>query len=56
MIYANVIFYFPAKERNILKKKTHFLNAIHLIQIHRAVLEKLPFEKKVKKILTTNIS
>ena len=28
----------------------------HPIQIHRAVLEKLQFEKKVKKILTSNIS
>ena len=31
-------------------------NATHLIQIHRAVLEKLRFEKKVKRILTSNIS
>ena len=31
-------------------------NAIHPIQIHRAVLKKLRFEKKVKKILTSNIS
>ena len=31
-------------------------NATHPIQIHKAVLEKLRFEKKVKKILTSNIS
>ena len=31
-------------------------NATHTIQIHRAVLEKLRFEKKVKKTLTSNIS
>ena len=31
-------------------------NATYPIQIHRAVLEKLRFEKKVKKILTSNIS
>ena len=33
----------------LLKKKTHFLKATHPIQIHRAVLEKLPFGKKFKK-------
>ena len=32
------------------------LNATHPIQIHRPVLEKLGFEKKDKKILTSNIS
>ena len=31
-------------------------NATHPIQIHRTVLEKLPFEKKLKKTLTSNIS
>ena len=31
-------------------------NATHPIQIHGAVLNKLRFEKKVKKILTSNIS
>ena len=31
-------------------------NAIHPVQIHRAILEKLRFTKKVKKILTSNIS
>ena len=31
-------------------------NATHPIQIHKTVLEKLRFEKKVKRILTSNIS
>ena len=31
-------------------------NAIHPIQVHKAVLEKLRFDKKEKKILTSNIS
>ena len=31
-------------------------NATHPIQIHRAVPEKLRFEKKVTEILTSNIS
>ena len=31
-------------------------DATHPIQIHRAVLKKLRFEKNVKKILTSNIS
>ena len=32
------------------------LNATHSLRIHRAFLEKLRFEKKVKNILTSNIS
>ena len=33
-----------------------FSNATYPIKINRAVLEKVQFEKKVKKILTSNIS
>ena len=32
------------------------LNATHPIQMHTAVVKKLRFEKKVKKMLTSNIS
>ena len=37
-------------------EKIQFLNATHPIQIHISVHEKLRFEKKVTKILTSNIS
>ena len=57
---------FVNKERTVIAPKLIFfriykyfnslLKAIHPIQIHRAVLDKLRFEKKVKKILTSNIS
>ena len=39
----------------VLNLITSKLKATHPIQIHRAVFEKLRFEKKVKKILTLNI-
>ena len=46
--------------RKIILRKCRYLNSLsnaaHPIQIHRAVLEKLRFEKEVKKILTSNIS
>ena len=46
--------------RNNFFRKYRYLNSLsnatNPIQIHRAVIEKLRFEKKVKKILTSNIS
>ena len=49
MITRKMIFYRKYRYFNSLP------NATHPIQIRRAVLEKLRFEKKVKKILSSNI-
>ena len=47
-------------QKNNFFRKYRYLNSLsnatHPIQIHRAVFEKLRFAKKVKKILTSNIS
>ena len=59
-------FVFVNKKRTVIARKLIFFrkyryfnslsNATHPIQINRAVLENLRFEKKVTKILTSNIS
>ena len=63
--YSFFRFYvFVKKKRTVIARKLIFffrkyryfnslLNATHPIQIHSAVLEKLRFEKKVNKILTS---
>ena len=60
------VYVFINKKRTVIARKIIFFrkyrylnslsNGTYPIQIHRAVLEKLRFEKKVKKILTSNIS
>ena len=48
-----------ARKLFFLRKYRYFnslSNVTHPIQMHRAVLEELRFEKKVKKTLTSNIS
>ena len=40
----------------IYKLSINLLNPTHSIQIHHTVVKKLRFEKKVKKMLTSNIS
>ena len=66
LLYSFFRFYvFVNEKRTVIARKLIFFrkyryfnslsNATHSIQIHRAVLEKLRFEKKVKKILTSNI-
>ena len=63
--HFSMFYVFVNNKRIVIAKKVFFgkyrflcalSNATYPIQIHRAVLEKLRFENKVKKTLTSNIS